>query len=82
MTQREPTAAQALWGHLRQGTPDPLQRSEGQRNESVAQAMYPQHNSRSAQSKPARESGGYDDRESLLRNLRAINARSQRQGAR
>jgi hypothetical protein len=34
---REPTAAQALWGHLRQGTPEPVK----QRTPGLGDALWP-----------------------------------------
>jgi hypothetical protein len=33
-----PTAAKAIWGHLRQGTPEPVQQRQ---YKSLAEAMYP-----------------------------------------
>jgi hypothetical protein len=38
MAQREPSAAQAIWGHLRQGTPEPV---KGRQSKSLAETMYP-----------------------------------------
>jgi hypothetical protein len=39
IAQREPTAAQALYPHLRQGTPEPV--NQRRIPNSVADAMYP-----------------------------------------
>jgi hypothetical protein len=38
MAQREPSAARALWGHLRQGTPEPIRQRQ---SKSLAETLYP-----------------------------------------
>jgi hypothetical protein len=74
---REPTAAQALFPHLRQGTPDPVEQQRPA--SSLAQSMF---SSLAPKPKPP---PNYS-RESLLRNLRELNAkidaRLQREGKR
>jgi hypothetical protein len=39
MTQREPSAAQALYGHLKSGAREPLERRQS--GGSIAEALYP-----------------------------------------
>ena len=63
---REPTAAEALYGHLPQGTPSEVERKQPVHRNGLAEALYPRP-------KPA-PTNYY--RESLLRGLRELNART------
>jgi hypothetical protein len=67
VAQREPSAAQALYPHLRQGTPKPV---EQRRTGSIADAIFPGL-SREAK---AREAFAKRNRDNLLQALREANA--------
>ena len=77
MPNREPSAAQALYGHLKSGTPE----RRPERNQSVGQTMWPSLGPKDQPKPPTNSS-----RESLLRGLRELNAkidaRLQREGRR
>ena len=60
---QQPTAASALYPHLKSGTPEPVQRQHGHDN-SIAQTMYPRP--------PTRPTNPH--REALLRHLKEANA--------
>jgi hypothetical protein len=71
---REPTAAQALYPHLRQGTPEPVR----QRTPNVADAMWPKL-SRATKAAEA-DQRTWDaivkrNRDNLVRGLSELNAR-------
>ena len=75
MAQREPSAAQALYGHLPSASREPAQQ---RRQPTVADAMWPSL-SRSAKAAEA-EQKRWDEwreqrRQSLLRGLRELNAK-------
>ena len=67
MAQREPTAAQALYGHLPSGERPERQ----QRGQTLAASMWP---SQTPEAK-AQEAARKRERDRLLRNLRELNAR-------
>jgi hypothetical protein len=75
MTQREPSAAAALFPHLKSGAPDVVERRR--EPSSIADAMF-------SHLKPPPPKPPNPYRESLLRNLRELNAslRLQKEGRR
>jgi hypothetical protein len=59
---REPSAAQALYGHLPSAAREPIKQSEPR----LADALWP---------RPKPPTRGWSDRDALLRNLKELNQR-------
>jgi hypothetical protein len=71
MAQREPSAAQALYGHLPSAAREPVK----QRQPTLGDALWPQLSREAKQREAWQEEYRKRDREALLKALRMVNGR-------